>query len=232
MRKTTRWSLIIHGSILALMVVVPLVAKIIEHFTKPKHEIVAFIDLSVPMEAPDEVEPIEDEAPKTVENDIPDPVVKKPPPKKPKKKKERLKKPNEIKIGKRIVNKPVDTPRPKPDLTPEEIERMLKADLPTNNGTLLNSDLPGWYYGLVQATFHDQWAQPGGLSISTGDAQLSIRVHRDGTVSNRKLIKKTGVAAMDQSVMNAANAVKKLKNLPGTFSGDYIDITITFVLGQ
>jgi TonB family protein len=78
---------------------------------------------------------------------------------------------------------------------------------------------------------YDAWDQPGDLSAAAGlRPVVRIRVMRDGTVSAREMIRRSGNAAMDESAMRAATAVTKLRPLPAEFQGPYRDITVEFEL--
>jgi len=89
----------------------------------------------------------------------------------------------------------------------------------------------GWYYTLVREAMYDAWQQPGALAGKRGlMTQVQIRVKRDGTIMDRKMIKPAGNPLMDSSVMNAVETVKRIRELPDGLGGDYKDIIIDFEL--
>jgi TonB family protein len=93
---------------------------------------------------------------------------------------------------------------------------------------------PGWYDQLIQQTFNGRWVQPEGLVVGPASplvAKLSVTIGRDGTVLHGRLVKPSGVAELDASVMRAAEAVKKIPQpLPKGLAGENYQIIINFQL--
>jgi TonB family protein len=88
-----------------------------------------------------------------------------------------------------------------------------------------------WYYAMVKQLMYEAWQQPSGLANSGNPTTtVTIRVKRDGSISDRQLMRSTGNKLMDDSVMRAVQSVKRLKPLPPQFIGPSQDITITFEL--
>jgi protein TonB len=221
-----------HVGVILLVIIFSLVSHVRKK-QKP-HEIITFIDMeaglpSLPAEVPvvDELPdptPPEPEPPPEPPKDIPEPP-KEPP--KPKKKK--------IEISKKRVKRgdlPPPKQKPKKKLSEAEIKKLLAAGIkPSNQARGSTTDFPfNWYLALVRQTMYEAWIQPSELSGNGLVSEVKIRVHRDGSISNRNLTRPSGNAVMDQSVMKAIRSVSRLKPLPDKFSGPYRDITIDFEL--
>ena len=92
-------------------------------------------------------------------------------------------------------------------------------------------DLPGWYYAAVRQAMYNAWDQPSRLSIPPGRVtSVRVRISPDGRILKRDLVIPSGIAALDDSVMQAVSSVKQLKALPSSFRGSYKEITIDFEL--
>jgi TonB family protein len=94
------------------------------------------------------------------------------------------------------------------------------------------SDSPvAWYYAMVKQIMYEAWQQPSGLANAGNPvATVTIRVKRDGTISDWQMMRPSGNTLMDDSVKRAVQAVKRLKPLPPQFIGPAQDITIQFEL--
>jgi TonB family protein len=88
-----------------------------------------------------------------------------------------------------------------------------------------------WYYAMVKQVMYEAWQQPSGLSNAGNPiATVTIRVKRDGTISDWQISRPSGSRIMDDSVKRAVQAVKRLKPLPPQFIGPSQDISIEFEL--
>ncbi len=86
-------------------------------------------------------------------------------------------------------------------------------------------------YGLVREKMYGTWQQPTGLTAASGlTATVSIRLSRNGSVSQVRMVRASGHAAMDASVLQAARSVTHVASLPARFPSSYKDITIEFEL--
>jgi protein TonB len=167
---------------------------------------------------PDAGAPAAPPPPKPPPKAIPDPPKKTPPPKTPPKPPDK----------KPTPPKPPDRPK----LTPRDLERLLQDALaPTTPAAAAPADDLQWYYRLVYQALYDAWQQPGMLSRSAGlTTTVLIRVQRDGTISQRSLLRSSGNSIMDQSVMDAVRSVTRLQPLPPAWGGLHKDISIDFLL--
>lgn len=209
--QNTAISAAIHAAI-----ILALLAASIYSFqrNKPKFPdplVVTMVDLP-----PDSTKPAAPPPPKPPKKTIPDPPEKNIPPKK-------QSKPPE----KKTVSKPPDRPK----LTQRDLERLLKDALAPSTQQIAQPDEWQWYYRLIYQALYDAWQQPGVLSRSAGlTTTVLIRVQRDGVISQRSLLRSSGNAIMDQSVMEALRSVTKLQPLPAAWGGIFKDISVDFLL--
>lgn len=200
---------------------------------RPPMEITTFVDFQPGLPAarltlPVAVAP----APAEIPDRIPEPAwtAVKPPPAK-----------ETVEISRKLIKRSQasDPAKPVRKLSAEEIRRMLGATLPTppaagasGAGPVAGPEQPyAWYLALVRATMYDAWQQPSALAGKRGlVASMLIRVRQDGEIIERRLLKGSGNALMDASVLNAVESVKKLPELPFGFGGNTKDLTIDFEL--
>jgi outer membrane biosynthesis protein TonB len=166
--------------------------------------------------------------------------------KKPDEKKAEEKKPDDKKKIKLSTNKviraEVKTAAKPPAKAPSraEIEKMLSSGIAgtgggggtpglggTGTGPLTEMDE---YFVYVFNIMYEAWNQPSDLAGSRISSSVRIRVQRDGTIAARDMVRPSGNAVMDDSVMKAVRGVPHLRRLPASFSGSYKDITIDFQL--
>lgn len=215
-RKSLKISSVAHLSLILGVILAPLIAN--WYFRRQRRDIVV-IDLTValpdiPAEAVAEAaaQPPAPEPPK----DIPEEIKPKP---------------KVQKSTKRVTREP---PKPdKPKLTPEEIRKLLAAGAKISDRTSVptGSFPEAWYYALVKQTMYDAWNQPSGPAVSAGLRTIVlIRVEKNGAVTRRSLVRTSGNALMDDSVMKAVQSVSKLRPLPEEWGVSSKDIDITFDL--
>jgi colicin import membrane protein len=89
----------------------------------------------------------------------------------------------------------------------------------------------GWYGNMLHDRLYSEWVQPttvvaSGAKIS---ALVKIRIEKDGTVSDFKIIKPSGNVVIDESVEAVAKRVTQVDPLPaGLVDGDHYDVNINF----
>ncbi len=129
------------------------------------------------------------------------------------------------------VRRDIPPPEPAPPrFDPEELRRQLEGAVettPAQSGA--TQDDLAWYYSLIHQTLYQAWEQPGAVLPGT-TATARIRVARDGSVTSRELVRRSGNSAMDQSVLRALQAVTRLRPLPRDIPGAHHDFTIEFEL--
>ncbi len=129
------------------------------------------------------------------------------------------------------VRRDVPPPQPtQPQLTPEQIRQRLQQAVPEGaTPTTGTPDDLAWYYSLIHQTLYQAWEQPGSVLPGT-TVTARIRVMRDGSVTRRELVRRSGNSAMDDSVTRALEFVTRLSPLPREIQGAHHDFTIEFEL--
>ena len=163
------------------LIVFFVIASFVTHVKRKKepHEIMTFIDVQASIPSPPALQTVEKvsipEPPEPPET-IPEPVKKK---KKIEKSKKKIKR--------------TDLKKKKPDtkLTPEQIKKMLASGIkPSDTARPATSDFAfSWYLALVRQTMHDAWAQPSDLAGQGLIALVSIRVERNGRISDWEMVR-------------------------------------------
>ena len=231
-RRSLKVSLALHGLVLVLMVGLPLVLRACDR--KRPNEKLMFVEFTVsipPPPAPETLEPPKPaEPPKPDPDDIQEvekkPVAKPKPPEPPKP-------PKDIRQTNRVVRKG-PPPKDKP-LSAPEIERLLKMGARIGETTSIPDDNQlalAAYFNHVHERMYAVWQQPSQLKSLPGlSADVRITVAPDGRITGRTRTRSSGNGLMDDSVMQAVNAVKALKALPAGFRKP-VDIEITFEIAQ
>ncbi len=207
-----------------------------------KKDIVTFVDLSGGGGPPPSTIPVASIQPPAAIPELPKPAtVPEPKPKKPK-----IEKSTNLVHRKDVASKPKT-----PAISAAQIKELLTKGISFKEGVKTpktgaagygfgtgggggggGADSPvAWYYALVRQIMYDAWEQPGGLSAEAGwTAEVTIRVERDGTVSDWKMTRPSGNSMMDDSVKKAVESVKQIRPLPSQFVGNYQDIVVLFEL--
>jgi TonB family protein len=106
---------------------------------------------------------------------------------------------------------------------------MLESSLPTSPSARTSAVNPSElsrYYGTIQGYLYAAWQKPPGIAgLKT---TVSIRIAKNGSITDRKLVSKSGSQAMDDSVMSALRGVSSLPKIPDTIDRAFLDVTITF----
>lgn len=150
----------------------------------------------------------------------------------------------QVEISKKLVKHSAKN-APKRQLSENEIKKMLGEGVANSI-----SPLPGvgsgsgtgsggtphpyaWFLNQVRAIMYEAWQQPSSLIGQKGlVTSVEIRVQRDGQITRKNVVRPSGNAQMDESVLRALEAVNRLPELPAGFGGLYKDITIDFELAE
>jgi TonB family protein len=93
----------------------------------------------------------------------------------------------------------------------------------------------GWYGSMLHDRFYSEWIQPA-TNVTSGakiSALVKIRIEKDGRISNFEMIRRSGNAAVDESVAAIAKRVSQVDPLPaGLGNGDHYDVRINFELNS
>lgn len=225
--KAFKASLIMHGVLVFLLLVVPLLSKCRR---PPKKENIIFVEMVSPAPpAPQQPQPPKPEPPKP-EPPKPEPPKPEPPKPEPPKPVEEVKK-REVKVNTNRIVRTETPPPPAPaprapslaDLRKDLLSPLPTSTTPATTGT--PSEL-GAYYGTIQRIMYEAWRQPPGVAgLRT---QVKIRIARNGSIMLRERVAGSGSEAMDDSVMNAVRSVSRLPRLPDAVKDAFFDVTITF----
>jgi TonB family protein len=89
----------------------------------------------------------------------------------------------------------------------------------------------GWYSNMLHDRFYSEWIQPI-TSVPSGaklSAIVKIRIEKDGTVSDFKVVRPSGNVVFDESIEAVAKRVTQVDSLPaGLGDGDHYDVNINF----
>lgn len=216
-RKSLKISTAVHALVILALIVVPALLNW-RWRRQRKDYVVIDLTLALPEIPASAVEAARAQKPPEPPKDIPEEPKPKPKP--------------QIEKSTKRITRPEPKPR-QPQLTPEEIRRLLAAGARISDRTSLpDGEFPfAWYYALVRQAMYEAWNQPGAGAVPAGTtAEVLIRVEKDGTITSRKLTRSSGNAVMDESVMRAVQSVAKLRPLPPQFAGGSKEITIEFQL--
>lgn len=256
-RPRNRWkkslvaSLVLHGGVLLLAVVLPLLAKGCAARKPPKKLMFVEFTVAVPPAAPEPPPPAPEppaptppapvpEPPPPPKDDIPEPETKpepkkKEPPKPPAPEKPKPKPHTVVRQTNRVVRG--STPAPKgPVLSDKEIADLIKKGAKIGTTTSIPDDAAaqalGAYSNHVRDRLYAAWQQPESLKNLPGlVTSVQITIQQDGRVGNGKILKSSGNAAMDESVLKAVRTVKAMRALPTGVKGP-VDLEIEFELAD
>ena len=208
-RLSLRLSLVLHGAIFALLLVLPWFLEACA-LKKPVEKLM-FVEFTVSVPPPSAPEmPIPEAPTSPPSEDIAEPAKKSEPERQPTAPKRDIRQTN------RVVRRgppPKDQP-----LSPTEIERLIKLGAKISDTTQVptGSQLAlGAYYNHVHERMYAVWQQPSQLKDLPGlRTVVNITVAPDGRITRRTRTSGSGNALMDDSVMAAVNSIKALRALP------------------
>jgi len=119
--------------------------------------------------------------------------------------------------------------RPPRPLTEEEIRLLMQGALPGNR-TVVPANEEQRCLALIHAAMHEAWVQPTREEAAGAVAEVGIRLGPAGEVTGRFLAKASGNQFFDQTVMTAANAVRRIPGLTPGFTERHPVVTISFRL--
>jgi len=234
--KALKTSLLMHGVVLTLLLILPLLGRCRRE--KPKENVI-FVEMVSPAPPAPAPSPAPPEPPRP---DPPKPPPPKPEPPKPEPQPEPKPPPEpvkqevkrqEIKVNTNLIVRRATPPTPPAPTTPKlserEIRDRLLSSLPTSpsaTASAVSPDQLASYYGNIQRILYKAWDQPPGVSgLKT---RVSIRIARNGSIMQRNILSGSGSQVMDDSVMRTLRSVSTFPRLPDSVTDAYIDVTITF----
>lgn len=236
-KKASKISLILHGCIVIGIIIATLISDITCFTKKPDDAmLIEFtVDVSSSQENEEPVEDLVNEpeaAPEPEPEVAPDPDLVPQPPKQDKPKRKPIKisdKVVQINQPKVTKNQPSKVTK-KNDLTPEEIEKLLKMGAKPSDHTSVPGERERCL-AIVYNKLYDAWRRP---SLSPTEvakpAELTIWLGDSGVIKKYKLTRSSGNRELDASIESAAKAVRRIPGLTSDFIKEYKTITINFVL--
>lgn len=101
-------------------------------------------------------------------------------------------------------------------LTPEEIQRWMNLGATAgDHNSILEGD--ALYEEIIKRACYNAWNQPSYQEVGRATAEVTIKFLPDGTIVDVTMTRKTGNAAMDGSVMQAVNSLKRIDGLSPDF---------------
>jgi TonB family protein len=88
------------------------------------------------------------------------------------------------------------------------------------------------YYSAIYSALYEVWQQPSGMAGRGLSVTALLRVARDGSILEKRIIRKSGNSIMDSSVQNALEAVNRFPAFPPELGLATKDITVEFMLAE
>ncbi|MEA3409334.1 MAG: TonB family protein, partial [Candidatus Eisenbacteria bacterium] len=91
-----------------------------------------------------------------------------------------------------------------------------------------------YYLTMLQGKITRNWKQPS-ARFTGGDsptARISFTVVRTGSITNLRIARSSNWSTIDQSALQAVRDSAPFAELPSTYLGDRLDVTIDFTITQ
>lgn len=227
-KQGVRGAIIVHGVVLLLLLALswrPLFCRRDPPLVIPVEFMVAVEPAepseSVPAEAP--LPAVPEPEPEPTPEPEPEPTPEPEPPPRP------ARPPIQV-SRERVVRRtsPPAAPEP-PRLTPEEIQQLLdQGARPGTRTTVPDEDQRGMIQ--VRNALHAAWRQPTAADAGSGRVVVEVALSAAGAVSSPRIIRSSGSAVMDESVLQAVAAVPRIPGLPAGFLQRYPRLRVEFRL--
>jgi outer membrane biosynthesis protein TonB len=126
-----------------------------------------------------------------------------------------------------IVRHPPSSGVPQKLLSEEKIKELLaQGATPGTYNSIPEGD--ALYFEVIKRTYYKAWNEPGYEEVHDAVAEVSIKFLTDGTIASATMTKKTGIAIMDQSVLQAVNSLKRIDGLSPDFVKYHNPVTVSF----
>jgi TonB family protein len=70
------------------------------------------------------------------------------------------------------------------------------------------------YSQAIKTTYTDAWITPEDVNDESATVQVTVTIARDGRVTSSSILKTSGIGALDKSVQNVLDRVRKLPPFP------------------
>lgn len=137
-----------------------------------------------------------------------------------------------IEVSRQRVVRQTTTEKPpeRPRLSEAEIRRLLELGATPGDRTVVPEG-DALHLEVIRRRMYAAWVQPGGVPPGT-TLEAAIDLAAGGAVTARRLLRRSGHAAMDDSVTRALDAVSSIPGLPASFIARHRTVTITFELAR
>jgi TonB family protein len=98
--------------------------------------------------------------------------------------------------------------------------------------TTLQDFTEGWYLDLICTKISNAWIEPEVVVLKDKPVYnvVSFRIQRNGTISAGSVKKSSKSTVFDQSTLTALTSASPLPAIPKEFTGNYLEINLTFKL--
>ena len=142
---------------------------------------------------------------------------------------QRVEKSLDEKIADRLKEQDASRPEPAPR------EETPKPQTPQGSTKITAGKVVADYYlTMLQGKITRNWKQPS-ARFTGGDsptARVSFTVLRSGSITNLKIARSSNWSTIDQSAVQAVRSSAPFAELPQTYLGDRLDVTIDFTITE
>ena len=112
-------------------------------------------------------------------------------------------------------------------LTEEEIRKFLSQGAIIGNRTIIPDEVSR-NMELIRKTLYGAWIEPSAAEVGKLWVDAEVEFDKEGRIIGWRLIQKSGMAIMDESVANALKSVSFINGLTPAFLEKYRRITVRF----
>jgi TonB family protein len=116
-------------------------------------------------------------------------------------------------------------------LSQREISELLARGAKPGAETVI-PDAEARFLETIRSTLYNAWLQPSAEEARDSVVEVEIRFGADGVVTGWRVVRKSGIPAMDASVARALQNVKRIQGLTPSFIGRHETVTIAFRVEQ
>lgn len=116
----------------------------------------------------------------------------------------------------------------KPSLSDDQIRAALDSQQRYGNGPAMTPDMV--YMDIMRQTLYRAWDQPTDIGIAGLVTRVELSMDPDGTIASSRITAGSGNRIMDDSVMRAVRAVRRISRVPPEFFRSHRRIVVAFEL--
>lgn len=122
-------------------------------------------------------------------------------------------------------------PKTSKALSQKEIQRLLAMGAKPSDTTSIPTD-EALHFETIRRALYEVWSQPSVDEAGSAVVEVEIQLGSGGAVTGWRIVRRSGIAAMDASVAAAVRNVKRIHGLPQSFVNMREKVTIAFRLEQ